>query len=114
MLMDEQFAKWINEFIQNKGWTQAELARRANLSKASISDISSGKITPGFEICMKLAKAMSIPPQEVLRKANLLPSVNLSQEEQENLIFLFDNLTSEKKAMLLSYAKFLYSTEQLD
>lgn len=109
--MDEQFAKWINSFIQNKGWTQAELARRANLSKASISDISSGKINPGYEICMKLAKAMSIPPQEVLRKANLLPNVSVSEEDQENLVFLFDKLSTEKKAMLMSYAKFLYSTE---
>ncbi|HQN68836.1 MAG TPA: helix-turn-helix transcriptional regulator [Anaerolineaceae bacterium] len=112
--MDEQFAKWINNFIQNKGWTQAELARRANLSKASISDISSGKIIPGFDTCIKLAKAMSISPQDVLRKANLLPSVSSSQEEQENLIFLFDSLTPEKKAMLLSYAKFLNSSEQFD
>ena len=94
--MAEQFVNWTNKVLQKNGWSQAELARRAGLSKATISDISSGKIKPGYEVCIRLAKALLLPPQEVLRLAGLLPKIDLDQEEYEKLVFVYDNLSRTK------------------
>jgi DNA-binding XRE family transcriptional regulator len=107
--MNIQISEWINKSLQNRSWSQAELARRAHLSKATISDISSGKVEPSFEACVKIAKAFSVPALQVLRIAGLLPQTELGQQEFEQIVYIFENLSDEKRRMLIEFGRFLLS-----
>lgn len=48
-----------------KGWTQAELARRADVLKDSVSNYVRGNITPTGINLEKLAKALGVKPEEL-------------------------------------------------
>lgn len=42
--------------------TQADVARRAETDEASIGKIESGKRQPGFQLVIRLARAMRVKP----------------------------------------------------
>ncbi len=60
------FSSWLVGAIRDKGWSQAELARRANVSPAAISDVISGRRNVGNDLAIAIANAFRFPPEEVL------------------------------------------------
>lgn len=44
-----------------KGWSQAELARRADTSQPYIARLESGRVDPGVRTVKKIAKALEVP-----------------------------------------------------
>jgi len=71
-VMNETFTSWIEEEIKRRGWTQAELGRRAGLAQGTISQTLSGITRPGPKFCSGIARALDIPEEEVFRRAGLL------------------------------------------
>ncbi len=57
----ERFAKKLKEAILKEGLTQKELAKRANLSEAYISQILSGKKTPTITVAKRIAEVLNLP-----------------------------------------------------
>ena len=53
---------------EEKGWTQAELARRARVSQPYLSQIEAGTRgkSPGIRIMQRLAKALGVPVTALL------------------------------------------------
>lgn len=107
--MNETFVEWINKAMRENGWYQADLAKKAGVSKATISDISAGKIEPGFSVCVRLAKALSLPVTEILRVAGLIPQISAADKAMEKLTYIFENLSEEKRKSFLEYGEFLIS-----
>jgi len=52
---------------QRKGWTQEHLAFEAEISKANMCDIESGKGNPTLRTIEKIAKALEIPAWLLLK-----------------------------------------------
>ena len=100
--MNDNLSSWLANELIIRGWSQSKLAKLAGVSKTAISDAISGKNPPKFDVCVAIAKALRLPPEEVLRKAGLLPkqSSNVT-EDQERLLYLFNNLTPEKQKYAL-------------
>lgn len=73
--MESDFATWLMREIETRGWTNAELARRAGISAASISMVVSGQKGVGLDFCLGVSRAFGQPPETVLRKAGLLPPI---------------------------------------
>ena len=48
-----------------KGWSKAELARRAGLNASTVGVIESGRLIPYAGQVAKLAAALGVPPQEL-------------------------------------------------
>lgn len=46
---------------QRRGWSQAELARRARMSAATVSQIESGRMRPYDSQLRKLRRALGLP-----------------------------------------------------
>lgn len=107
--MNEHFVDWINKMMLDNGWYQADLAKKAGISKATISDISAGKIDPGFSVCIRLAKALSLPATEVLRVAGLIPQISVPNTALEKLTYIFEQLPDEQRKSFLEYGEFLLS-----
>lgn len=54
---------------QTRGWTQAELAARAEVSRAEISAIETGRLVPSVGAALKLAKALGEPVEAIFASA---------------------------------------------
>jgi transcriptional regulator with XRE-family HTH domain len=57
-----------------RGWNQSELARRANLNRAYISQLEAGRRIPGAVILLKVADALDVTVDELVRDAAPSPT----------------------------------------
>jgi transcriptional regulator with XRE-family HTH domain len=69
------FATWLVEEIAKRGWSQAEFARRAGMSAASVSRVLSGEHNAGEDFIAGTARAFGVPLESVMRLAGKLPEL---------------------------------------
>lgn len=74
--MKRDFKVWLQSQMDDKGWSQKELARRSGISQPLISLIISGNRQPSWDACAALASALGTSPVEVFVMAELLPNGN--------------------------------------
>jgi transcriptional regulator with XRE-family HTH domain len=55
-----------------RGWSQRDLARRAKVSDAAISDVISGRRNLGLDLARALAEPLNMEVEDILREAGLL------------------------------------------
>lgn len=90
------FSDWIQAELDIRGWDQAELARRSQISDSHISRLVSGGRKPGQESVKAIARALRLPPEDVMRQAGLLPprNVNLGASDRRVLIETMDKIAA--------------------
>lgn len=108
-----KLSDWLNGELQERSWSMRELGRRSGISQAQISDVINGKINPSANFCIKIAKALKLPPEMVLRRAGILPALTTAKEEKEILLHYFDQLSPGDQLRLLSIARTL-ATERIE
>jgi len=67
------FQQWLQGQLDARGWSGAELARRAKISRPHVSRILTGENKPGLESVEGIARALGIPTESVMREAGYLP-----------------------------------------
>lgn len=72
-MMENDFVSWLVEELDDRGWSQRELARRAGISAASVNQILGEQREPSPDFCISLASAFRLPAEFILRKAGHLP-----------------------------------------
>lgn len=83
------FVTWLNQEIEDRGWTYADVARQGGISKSMISRVVSGQNRPGPDFCKAVARAFRVPDEQVFRRAGLLdPLLPPVAEEQEAIRIL--------------------------
>lgn len=90
------FGDWLQRELDNRGWDQAELSRRSGISSAQVSRIVTGGRRPGRDSIDGIARALRLPPEDVLRQAGILPpkNVNLSPGDRRALVETMDKLAA--------------------
>lgn len=112
LIMVNTFSTWLVEAIQSKGWTQAELARRAGVSGAAISDAISGRRNVGSDLALSIANALRVPPDEVYRIAGILPPKTAEDGMFYKIKGLYESLRDdENKKRALDYIEYLADQE---
>ncbi len=107
---NNDFAKWLAAEISARGWTAAELAARCRTSNATITRILNRERNAGPEVCSAIANALKMPPEDIFRRAGLLPSLPTPVEDL-NLTELRDvmkYLQPRERRQILEYAMMLY------
>lgn len=97
--------KRLRELRMERGWSQAELARRAGVSQPTISTYETNPKTEyRAHVLFKIAAALQVSP-EYLRTGR--GPVNISDLKANNLELLqeIDSLPEDKKALLLSVVR---------
>ena len=67
------FAEWLHQEINKRQWSQADLARNADLSRAVINKLLNGRTYPQPNTLDAIARALKLPTETMYRKAGLLP-----------------------------------------
>lgn len=91
-----EFSDWLRIQLQDKGWTNAELARRVGVSQTYIGNLvrgyspntKSGKARPSVAVVDRMAKALNIPLDEARLVAGYAPQLDrpVSAKEAIELI----------------------------
>lgn len=87
-----EIGDWLLEEMEKRGWTQAELARRAEIADATLSRIISGTRQAGPEAALSIARALGESPITVYRLAGLLPAI--PQERLDQFSYIAETLAS--------------------
>lgn len=113
--MQTEFADWLNEELQRKGWRQADLMRATGISRGGISLLMSGQIKPAPQTVMQLAVVFKVPPDFIMRKVGYLPPKNEGGDPTlEEVNFKYAMLADDKKQLLLDYLDFLIGRFKAD
>jgi transcriptional regulator with XRE-family HTH domain len=104
MNMDE-FKRWLQQEMDNRGWSISDLARSANVARGSIGNILRGERNPGIDVCEGIAHAFKISPEIVYRRAGLLPPALEQDEKRQELVHLYEMMSEDNKDDQLSYAR---------
>jgi transcriptional regulator with XRE-family HTH domain len=84
--MARDLVTWLNEQLDERGWSFSELARRADLNSSTVSLVLSEQRNPGFEFCVKIAEALGERYPFVLELAGLVPESPPHVHEEEETI----------------------------
>lgn len=105
----DNFSVWLLQEIESRGWNQAELHRKSGLSRTVISDVLSNKVSPGYEFCIAVGKALHVPGDHIMRIAGLLPPIPEQTQQIEQLVYLFERLNEKDRQTILDMMQFLLS-----
>ena len=106
--------EYISKKRKEKGWSQRDLASASNISNAEISRLESGKRKePSPSVLKEIAKALSVPFEELLQAAGILDE---STEEKGRAFVaarssqpIPDDLTEEELAEVKKFVDYLIS-----
>jgi len=107
----ETFGDWLLERIEYKGWRQAELARRAHIQDATLSRIITGSRQVGPDVAQSIARALEVPPEQVFRKAGLLPTASPREEDIEEAVWILGKLSARMRLTVLAMLRGLPTGE---
>jgi transcriptional regulator with XRE-family HTH domain len=70
----ETLISWLSTELNNRGWSQRELARRAQISHTSITEVLSQIRQPTFDFLAAIATPLSKTPLEMFILAEKMPA----------------------------------------
>jgi transcriptional regulator with XRE-family HTH domain len=97
---NDEFVDWLLKEIDNRGWNQSELARRAGISHGRVSQIVSGD-KPGADFCIAIAHALNISVLNVLSRAGIHHEPEETTNTREANI-LFAQLPDDQQEMVIT------------
>lgn len=107
---------WIDTEMRRRGWGNNELARQMGMSHAGVSKVLTGQNSISCEFCIGIAKAFDIPPEQVLRKAEILPPLpgpDLDRDPVlQDLVDTARRLSPGEREELAAYARWRYQRAQ--
>lgn len=98
------FSNWLLEILNERNWSQSDLARASGLTRAAISYYLGPKSKkPDEDALKKIAHALKIPPETVFRAAGLLPEKPPKDELIDKIIYELDQLPEEERDEIYQY-----------
>ncbi len=103
--MDKMFSEWLLAELQKREWSQADLARAAQLERGTIGNVLRNVRRPGPDVCLAIARALNLSPESIFRKANLLPAKPEATEGSDELLHLYQQLNQADRNELIEIAR---------
>ena len=103
--MNTSFSEWLMEELKKREMSSADLSRQAGISKGAISHIVNSNRKPGTDMCLGISRAFNLPPEEVYRKAGLLPPVSEETAKANELTYLASQLPPLALDDLIEFAR---------
>jgi len=105
--MVDDLARWLKEELGARAWSQREMARRVGVSHTAIANVASGRAQPSAGLCREIARVLQVPPEQVFRRAGLLPPEPLATPTLVEANFLFAQLSEDEQDTLLTMMRAL-------
>ena len=104
------FAEWLRTELKAQGMSQAELSRATGLHTGSISNVLNGQRKPGADFVLSVARALRIKPEDLYRRAGILPQKPSPTQETlvNDALDIIRRLSDDDKKEVIAYARFRY------
>jgi transcriptional regulator with XRE-family HTH domain len=102
-----EIGDWLLTQLEDRGWSQAELARRSEISQPALSRIISGTQQAGPDACVAVARAFGEPPEKVFRLAGLLPPLPPPVAEEHEALAILRNLPGQARTLVMTQLRAL-------
>lgn len=100
------WVEWIISEREKQGLSQAELARKAGLTRQTINDYESHRrANPDTKVLVKISKALGYPPEHLQRIVGILPPDKSTSDEIKQIIHEVEDLSKEEQQEFLSYIR---------
>lgn len=105
---NKPFSEWLRKILQEKGWTEADLARKSGIIRQTINNYTNGRINkPDEDVLQAIAHALRLPPEEVFREAGLLPPKKPLAVREEAINYKISLLPEPEQEQVLEFVDFL-------
>ena len=110
----QKFKEWLMKEMDKREWSQADLARYADLNRAVINKLLNGhSATPRPATLEAIARAFKVPVEKVYRVAGLLPEVPENEGVIEEALHHLSQIQDPKrKSAVISVIKALAEEEK--
>lgn len=98
------FAEFLQDELDTRGWKASDLVKRSKLSPAIISRALNSERLPSPESLSAIASALGYPPERLFRIAGILPPKPEIDEITEKLIHLVAQMNELERADVHEYA----------
>jgi transcriptional regulator with XRE-family HTH domain len=102
---DKAFLKWLQAQLDERGMIPADLARRGDIGRGTLSDLFSGRRSAGVDVLIKIADGLDLPRELVLREGGVLRKGTNRSDEMDQLIHELEKLPPEDQKEFLSYIR---------
>jgi transcriptional regulator with XRE-family HTH domain len=107
------FSEWLQSEMDQRGWSQSDCARAADLNRAVINKLLNGKCKPQPSTLAAIARAFKIPVETAYRAAGLLPANSDYDDTAEQLMFAFKSIQSpQRRSTAIMLLKALVTEEE--
>jgi len=108
------FKEWLLQEMAKREWSQADLARHANLNRAVVNKLLNGhSSTPRPSTIAALARAFKLPVEQLYRVTGLLPEISEENKFTEEASYNLNKIKDPKrKITALSLIKALIAEEE--
>lgn len=107
LLTMDDFIRYVEQKMNERRWSQADLAREANMTTSMVSNLLNGKRKVGISTVNSLSKAFRVPATEVLAAAGLIQKIPEKTAAEERLLYMFRQMDERTRETFLNYADFL-------
>jgi transcriptional regulator with XRE-family HTH domain len=107
----KEFTEWLNQEVEDRGWSYRELGRRANLSSGTISRVTTRQTLPTWDFCMSVSRALQMPAEDVFRQAGLLPLLPPAVEEEQEALRILRSLPAGVRETVITMLRALARRE---
>jgi transcriptional regulator with XRE-family HTH domain len=96
-----KLSDFLNDEIEERGWSKRELARRSGISSAQVTDVMNERAQAGAEFCVSVARALGEDPEDMLRLAGILPPLPPAVREEGEALRLFRSFDPQAREVIL-------------
>jgi len=101
------FSDWLLMELNERGWSQSDLARKANINRQVVSSyINNPNKNHDPEILKMIARAFEYPPDYVFRAAGKLPPISEIDNNISEIVYLLDQLPIQEQKEILDLIRF--------
>lgn len=106
----DNFSAWLEDELAARNWKPADLAMRAGITQAAISNILNGNREIGAKAALAIAGALNLPPDRVFREAGILPASPGPERDPtfQELLDIMKNLPPDERQEILDYALYRF------
>jgi transcriptional regulator with XRE-family HTH domain len=101
------FAEWLVKELEERGWSQADLARETGLTTGGVSNLINQVRKPNPDTCNVIAHALKLPSEIVLQAAGYWkPETSEKPPGFEEWVYIFTTATEQQRQEILDYARY--------
>jgi transcriptional regulator with XRE-family HTH domain len=105
--MDESMdvVEYLLKVMEERELIPADITKRSGLSPSQVSKVLNRESPAGQKALDSFAKALNLPPDDLYRRAGILPMKPNADEVVTEIVHIYHMLSEDNKGDLLDYAK---------